>query len=380
MDLLLPMMVFALLIGGLGVAILGSVKVALARRLQIDEARVGGLVSLFGFTMIPVIFTAGFLIDEVDRQVVLISGSILFSGSLVWLGFAKTYRAALVGVILLSAAWSLLINVGNVLTPDAFGGSEAFAFNLANVFFGLGAFLTPLAVTMLLRRMSFSITLSLLGGLSLVPGLLALGAVFPPVRTPPGTPLGLGALLADPMLWLCGMALFFYGPLEASLAAWATTYLLDHGVREDTASGLLSGFWLAFMLARLTTALALSAFTLPPETPAILILVLAVASTVVLTCFVMNRSRSTAMLLVPTAGLVFGPIFPTLIAVLLGHFPANVHGRAVGLFFAIGGIGWTMIPILIGRYARRTSVQRGFAVAVAAAVGLSIVAAILATR
>ena len=49
MSLLQGMMVAALLVGGLGVALLGSVKVPLARRLQIDEARVGGLVSIFAF-------------------------------------------------------------------------------------------------------------------------------------------------------------------------------------------------------------------------------------------------------------------------------------------------------------------------------------------
>jgi hypothetical protein len=52
----------------------------------------------------------------------------------------------------------------------------------------------------------------------------------------------------------------------------------------------------------------------------------------------------------------------------------------VGLLFAIGGIGWTTIPALIGAYARRTNVQRGFLIAVAAAVGLSVVALVLAIR
>ena len=64
------MMVATLLLGGLGVALLGSVKVALARRLAIDEARVGGLVSLFGFVLIPVIFATGFLTDQcIDHAV-----------------------------------------------------------------------------------------------------------------------------------------------------------------------------------------------------------------------------------------------------------------------------------------------------------------------
>jgi fucose permease len=80
------------------------------------------------------------------------------------------------------------------------------------------------------------------------------------------------------------------------------------------------------------------------------------------------------MALVVVAGLVFGPIFPTLMAVLLGHFAPRVHGRAVGLLFAIGGIGWTTIPILIGAYARRVGVQRGFVFAVATALGLCAVA------
>ena len=42
------------MLSGMGVALLGSIKFHLAGRLAIDEARVGGLVSLFGFTLIPV--------------------------------------------------------------------------------------------------------------------------------------------------------------------------------------------------------------------------------------------------------------------------------------------------------------------------------------
>src|SRR5215475_4522131 len=115
MSFVQPMMVAALVVGGMGVALLGSVKVALARRLHMDEARVGGLVSLFGFTLIPVILSAGFLTDLVGRKLVLTGGSVLLTASLVLLAWAKSYRAALAAVILLSVGWALLINVGNVL-------------------------------------------------------------------------------------------------------------------------------------------------------------------------------------------------------------------------------------------------------------------------
>jgi fucose permease len=376
MALLQPMMVAALLVGGMGVALLGSVKVPLARRLHMDEARVGGLVSLFGFTLIPVILTAGFLTDLVGRQVVLVGGSALLAASLGLLAWARTYAAALAAVILLSVGWALLINVGNVLTPVAFPGSLAYATNLANVFFGAGAFLTPLAVALLIRRGPFPLALTALGVLSLVPAVLALGVDFAALAAQSALSAtgdqGIGILLGDPVLWLCGFALFFYGPLEASLSAWATTYLGDQGVPEATASGLLSAFWLTFMASRLVTA-----FSLPPGREAFLILALALICVGVLAGLVVNRRRALAMALVVAAGAIFGPIFPTLLAVLLGHFAPSVHGRAVGMLFAVGGVGWTAIPLLIGAYARRAGVQRGFTIAAAAAVGLSGIAVLL---
>jgi fucose permease len=377
MTLLQPMMVAVLVVGGMGVALLGSIKVPLAKRLQIDEVRVGGLVSIFGFTIIPVIVLAGFLTD-LDRQIVLVSGGILMAFSLNVLARALNYLTAFVGVILISAAWAMMINVANVLTPLAFPGSEATATNLGNVFFGIGAFLTPLGVTALIRRTSLLVCLSLVGALTLIPVLLALAVDFdalkPPVQidTPGGSR---STTLLDPMLLICGLALFFYGPLEASLGAWATTYLGEQGVKETTATNFLSAFWLTFMAARLITA-----FTLPERQEATLIFVLALLTVALLTAMVLCRSRQLALALVVAAGLIFGPIFPTVMGVLLGHFDSSLHGRAVGLFFAIGGIGWTTIPILIGAYARRTSLQRGFRIAVAAAIGLSVVAGIMFVR
>jgi fucose permease len=384
MSLLQPMMIAALLVSGMGVALLGSVKLPLADRLKFDEGRVGGLVSLFGFVTTPVIFMAGFLTDLLGRQVTIMGGCLLLALSLGLLARARTYAVALVGVVLLSSGWSLLVNAGNALTPLAFpGGSTAYATNLANVFFGLGAFLTPLAATFLVRRISFPAALTLLGALALVPAALAAGINFaelvlpaqPGVAAGPAGEPGFRSVLADPVLWLCGLAMFFYGPLEASMAAWSTTYLGERGVRAATASTLLSGFWLAYMASRLVTA-----FSLPAGRETALILSLALVSVGVLLGVVLSRSAPQAMALVLAAGLVFGPIFPTLMAVLLGHFAATVHGRAIGLFFAIGGIGWTTIPLLIGAYARRTSVQRGLTVAVLAAGGLCVVALLLVAR
>ena len=124
-----------------------------------------------------------------------------------------------------------------------------------------------------------------------------------------------------------------------------------------------------------------SAFPLPAGGDTVLIIVLSVFCILIWAGAVFSSGRITAGAIVVLAGLVFGPTFPTIIGVLMGHVSENLSpalgGRAVGLFFMVGGIGWSVIPILIGAYARKTSIQRGFLVAVAAAVGLAAIAVAL---
>ena len=143
MNLATPTWIAGLMACGMGVALLGSVKIALAKRLQMDEARVGGLVSMFGFAMIPVMLAMGFLTDLLDKRIVVVAGSFLMVASLLVLARSIKYWSALVAVLLLSAGWSALVNVLNVLMQSAFGGTQTYAMNLGNFFFGLGAFLTP---------------------------------------------------------------------------------------------------------------------------------------------------------------------------------------------------------------------------------------------
>ena len=379
MDLLQPMTIAGLLVGGMGMALLGSVKVPLAGKLNIDEARMGVLVSMFGLAMIPVIFVTGFLTDWFGMQAVLGGGSLVMAASLALLARSSSYAAALVAVLLLSAGWSALINAINVLIPLAFADKPedyVFAMNLGSVLFGLGAFLTPLAMIALLRRAGMISILHILAGFVLLLPVLSIGVDFAALAPPApeegaasATAAGMATLLRNPIIWMCTLAFFFYGPLEAAMAAWTTTYLGDQGVKEGAASGLLSAFWLTFMATRLITAL-----TLPAGQETALILGLSLACVAVLTGVVMTRGSGMAMVMVIATGGIFGPVFPTIMAVLLGSIPQALHGRAVGLFFAIGAIGWTIVPMLIGAYARRTNLQRGFLVAIASAVGFSAMA------
>ncbi len=377
MPMLVVLVVAILVATGMGTALLGSIKVPLARKLKIDEARIGGLVAAFGFTLIPAMLAVGFLSDLLGRQPVTIGGAVLFTASLVLFAQASAYWMVLVAVLLLSTGWAALINVVNPLSLPAFGGTEAYAINLGCFIFGIGSFITPLTVAYLVRKLQLRGTLLLLSVAGVVMAVLACVTRYPVAAAAAQpeqaiAPPGLGVLLRDPVMWLCALALFFYMPAEATMAAWATTYLGDKGMKEGAASALLSAFWLVYTAARL-----LAALSIPKGSETTIILALSLVGLAAWVAVVLCRGKWLAAGLVVAVGIIFGPIYPTLVAVLLRQFDKSLHGRAIGLFFTLGGLGCTAIPMLIGAYAKRTSVQRGFLLAAASAAGLSLIALLL---
>jgi len=383
MDPMLTLMqIAALAVAGMCHALLGSVKVPLARKLSIDEDRVGGLVSVFGFTLIPMVLAFGFLVDALGTQAVVGCGFILVIVSLVLLASLKTYRMALLSVLILGTGWSALVNVLNVTSPPAFlplneiADRMSYAMNMGDFIFGMGAFLTPILVAMLVSRIRLEPTFLVLSSLAVAPLVLGLGVDWERIaaKDAPTVAVGLGILLSDPIVWLCCLAFFCHVPIEASVATWATTLMTRKGVGEGSASTLLSVFWLTFTFSRLVTAL-----TLPAGYDTALIVTLAALCIAFTLCIAFSRSAWLTCAAVIAAGLILGPIFPTLIAILLSHVEPSLHGRVVGIFFCVGGIGWTAIPIMIGSYAKRTTVERAFLIATGAATLLTGLCAVLAS-
>ena len=110
--------------------------------------------------------------------------------------------------------------------------------------FGMGAFLTPILVAVLVRTIRLERTFFVLASLAIVPLLLGLGVSWEKLVSPPTESVagGLSILLSDPVVWLCCLAFFCHVPIEASVATWATTLMTDKGISEGRAATLLSVF------------------------------------------------------------------------------------------------------------------------------------------
>lgn len=397
---------------GLAYALLGCIKLSLVERLQIDEGKVGKMVGAFGTMFGPTIVLCGFLTDHLGPKEVWVVGSAVLALAIFILATTRSYAGAVVAVLLLGVGWAAQVNVGNVLmriaTPKDRPPAELiWVTNFYDFVFGFGAFVTPMLLGFLLRKMAYTKAVILIAAVAVLPVVLGIPANMTeapeppkseapakaeaapaekPVEKPAEKPAeppketGIGGLLKSPLFWVIGFAFLFFVPLETSVGGWATTLVTRNTPQEvapesakKAADLALTGYWMGFTGSRLLVSLfgsfGIMARILGPNEathPQKLLLVMASISVAVMVYTVFLRGRGQAIGAVLLAGLAFGPVFPTMMGIVLLSVPPEAMGRAVGFFFFFASVGWTVIPALIGTVAKRTdNIQKGFAVAAA---------------
>lgn len=359
---LVPVTIATAFVAGVLLALLGSIKLSLAKRLQINEGRVGGLLSAFFLAVMPLMLVNGVLIDRWGVQWVLILAALLSALALTGLALSRSYQAALGSLLALGMGWAGLSNAGTILMVPAFFGKDSATASvlLGNVFFGVGALVTPALADYLIRLLTYRKGLAVVALICLGPAVLCLGpgASEAIAALPRGAgSAGLLEVLKSPVLWLAALAFALYAPLESILGTWATTFLTDLRMPERRAALLLSGFWLAYLTARLAVALAEHAGWMDRSAEPWLIVGLALVAAMVLGSLAGAPDVRVAGRRLLMAGALFGPIFPTLVGVLLGHTKQN-QATAYGAMFCFGAVGNLIFPPLFGAYARRHGTQR----------------------
>lgn len=367
--------VFAL---GIIFSILGSVKLKLAETLGIDDAKVGGLISALMFSCLIAVLIIGPLTDMFGYGIIALVGFAL-AGVCVWvIASAASYNAVLGACLMLGIAAMCVNTVGNTLGPTVLfeGKDPARASNVLNVFFGLGAFITPLIIAGLLGSMGYKKTVGLIGTILLVP-IVLVAFVWRSLPDPDAGFVITKALnlLTHPAVIVGGLALFCYIALESSMAGFITTYLKSHTFSDEKAGTILSGFWICLMVARL-----IAAFALAGVDPAMVVPVLALIAAIAIGIMVAAPTPAVGVLGTLLAGLSFGPIFPTLVGVSFaktGAIAAGTVGSVFGLIFAIGLLGGILVPMLIGKYAAQMSIRQSLKIALFVAIALVAVSSFL---
>jgi fucose permease len=375
--------VSAAFVFGMVLALLGSLKLSLSKRLHLGEGRIGVLLSAFNFALMPMMLLTGLLIDRYGVRWVLIGASCMTAVAVVSLGVNPTYRRAVVGVLLAGLGSAGLSTASIVLMPKAFYSMReaSAAQNLGNVFFALGALVTPVLTDLLLRTFEFRRCVAVIATLCLVPALLASITDRAALELTPAH-ANLDRLFVDKALWLAAVVFFLYAPLEAAVNVWTTTYLTDLGQSERKAAWVLTGFWAAFLASRLVAALALHHWPgLGRGWDFVLLVLPALLVAVVLGNLAGTASGAAAGRGTLLLGFLLGPIFPTLVGALfqrLNDEKVYGFGTAYGALFAVGSLGSLVLAPLIGARATRRSVQTALRIPMVIAIGLTLAALVFA--
>lgn len=338
---------------GMTLALLGRLKLALAQRVHLDDGQVRRLLLALNIALIPLVLLSGVLLDIYGARPILVAGSAMLAVGLVSLSLRPTYPHAFASILLAGFGASALGTASTVLMPRAFFAPEetAASLNLGYVFIALGALLAPVLADILLVTLELRRTLAVFALLSLGPAFLG---VLPSnehwqLTDHPGEP---SAFLAEPTGWLAALVVFFYAPLEAAISLWTFTLLAERDQNEREATGVLAGFWAAFMASRLLVALAqhmdwltewwdVSLIVVPPLLAAVLLGNLAGAS---------HRAQPRSGLIL--LGLLLGPVLPTLLGLVFHHVSPTRQGTAYGLVFAAGSLGSVLLAPFVTLRAR----------------------------
>jgi fucose permease len=378
-PLVTPLTICGAFVFGIVLALLGSLKLTLVRKFEIRETQIGALLSLLNLAMIPMVLVAGILLDEMGIRTVMVIGALGTAAGLYFAGLSTSMTQTAASILVIGAGSSFLSVASVVLMQAAFyPENPAASQNLGNVFFGLGALVTPTLLELMLRRMSYQRTLAALAGVSLLPGVLALltdGSVFP-AHSMAGS---LTEVFHSKAVLLTGLVFLLYGPLEWLLNTWSTTFLTGLGMNEHRSAIALSAFWLSFLAARLAAAYLMSRDWITGVGEAWFIIGLAFAAGITLGHMIGARSATDATFSLMLIGVCLGPIFPTLVGILF-EFMKVSHGTAYGAMYSLGSLGGLILPPFMGLYAMRRTVRVAFRVPMVLAILMAVVALVLVTE
>ena len=346
--------------------IVGAVSEELKKGLGIDNAQIGSLAfALFLTSMIVQLFI-GPMVDKFGYKPVGILGFLVVSASMFLLAFAGSFDAAFVACILLGVGAMCLNTVGNTLIPVVLfeGKDPARASNFGNAFFGLGYVLTPLLFSLFATlSLGYKSGVMILGGLVVVFLLISLGVQVPQVSTGYKFSMAFKLLGKGPVL-IAGFALVCYISLEISMATWSKPYMTELFGGEKSpgavaSAGLvLSLFGVALMLGRFLTSLVKNLTAIGVK----VIATAALIATFAILIMIMTHNPALATVAVILTGLVFAPIFPTVTGITFAKFDPSLYGSIFGIIFAVGLLGGTFVPKIVGSLSVGATVQQSLVI------------------
>ncbi len=340
---------------GIMTSFLGATLPELSARLAFNLARGGALFSFLYLPQIPMVFLAGPLIDRFGKKPVLVTGFLLSAAALIGMAYAPSYAVLGVLLVFLGLGGCSAMSASNTLIPDLYPENPSSAFNLANIFFGVGAIFFPWIVALATLRLGLQATLWMIAALVAAVAMVGLTQTFPPPHAAGGFDWNEAKRMAvNPAIILLAWVLFFYSAIEISTAGWIRTYLeKEFQASAQSSKMILTSFWVAMMLGRLAASQVVKKMRGPS-----LVLGAGVGATVGLALMALAPNVATAAAAVLLCGLAYAPVFPTTAGTASTYF-AKLFGTVFGMLMTLALFSGTVVPPAVGYLAQQVNIRAG---------------------
>lgn len=331
--------------------IMGPALPAIRTDIDINYSQGGMLLSGQFIGMLITSIIGGYLIHKTGKKAFMLSGSVLLITGLLGCLTAKSYLFLYMFNFITGFGYGIYELGINVLCADSSEENKGSDMNFVHFFYGIGAIIAPmiaLVCTRYLGSWRYCFGFALIAPVIVSILLLRYRIDGSKEASCNGDkPAVKGANpLASPLLWIAGLAMFFYVGVEVSTGGWVTEFwnssLPDSAI---PASFTATVFWMSLTIGRLFSGriadrIGLTRYILAASCGTLLLSVL----------WRLLPQGSWTLLLIAALGLLCSGQFPTAMAVVTAHFRES-SGMAAGFISVFAGLSGFFIPSGIGRLA-----------------------------
>jgi fucose permease len=339
------LMAFLVLFFGIVLTSTSPLLIEIAKTFHLNLAESGTVFTLNFSGFVLFIFIGGFLSDFVGKKKILLIALFGYAVSLVLIVISPNYLLFSL-LIFFSGGFGGVIEVlANSIVGEINAKNKTYYINLLQVFFGIGAIIGPITASLIVtHQMSWKIWYLICGMLCFALSLMLIYAKMDLKQSDESIHLSeVKDLAKDFKFLLITLCMFLYTGSEIGSWGWMSTFLknnLNFTIVEGSLA--VAVFWLAMTIGRFLVGQASLKFRTSQ-----LVIVLSFLSSFIILFSIIFTSIPMMWILVFLMGLSFSSIWPLVLA-YGGDYRKSTSGTLFSVLVGAGGIGATVIPLLMG--------------------------------
>ena len=336
---------FAIMLISMIAMLPGVLLEAISRSFSLEISEAGIIFTAYFLGFFILVFAGGLLADLWGKKTVITTAFTGLTFSLLLFSQSRSLVVACIALFLSGGMIGIIQSQGSALLSELNPGRADFFINLSQIFFGVGAIISPLSGAILLMNgISWRVCYMALAALALIMACLLFPADF---GTKPGHLPDIGAsvkgLLTNRFYLLICVLMFFYAGSEVGSWGWMSTFLRQ-GLKFSLIKSAFAvgAFWTGMTLGRFICSFLIKSFGI--KTLLAVLSLLASAATL-LSAFVTNETVVFAA--ITGMGLTYSSIWPFLVA-FCDESLDNRSGMVYSILMGCGSMGASAIPYAMG--------------------------------